>query len=157
MGALAPSREMLPGIAAPGQAPERASREQLRRQIARLDRELGRLSTDLPPEPDRSPAASRRLAGGRVLGLAELEIERDRLVGSLMRSRERVERRECNRAAARACLEAMLAEPRRFKFARLPLAALGEPGCGSYQCRPRLGLVGMLAGWWEVKLSSGCP
>ena len=23
--------------------------------------------------------------------------------------------------------------------------------------RPRLGLVGMLMGWWQVKLSSGCP
>jgi hypothetical protein len=23
--------------------------------------------------------------------------------------------------------------------------------------RPRLGLIGMLAGWWHVKLSSGCP
>jgi hypothetical protein len=23
--------------------------------------------------------------------------------------------------------------------------------------RPRLGLIGMLCGWWQVKLSSGCP
>jgi hypothetical protein len=23
--------------------------------------------------------------------------------------------------------------------------------------RPRLGLIGMLMGWWQVKLSSGCP
>ena len=23
--------------------------------------------------------------------------------------------------------------------------------------KPRLGLIGMLMGWWEVKLSSGCP
>ena len=22
---------------------------------------------------------------------------------------------------------------------------------------PRLGLIGMLMGWWQVKLSSGCP
>jgi len=34
---------------------------------------------------------------------------------------------------------------------------LGEGGCGVYQVRPRLGLIGMLAGWWHVKLSSGCP
>jgi hypothetical protein len=26
-----------------------------------------------------------------------------------------------------------------------------------WHVRPRLGLVGMLAGWWQVKLSSGCP
>jgi len=23
--------------------------------------------------------------------------------------------------------------------------------------RPRVGLVGMFMGWWQVKLSSGCP
>lgn len=28
---------------------------------------------------------------------------------------------------------------------------------GVWQVRPRLGLIGMLAGWWHVKLSSGCP
>ena len=36
-------------------------------------------------------------------------------------------------------------------------ADIGEPGCGVWQVRPRLGLIGMLMGWWEVKLSSGCP
>jgi hypothetical protein len=30
-------------------------------------------------------------------------------------------------------------------------------GCGVWQVRPRLGLIGMLMGWWQVKLSSGCP
>ncbi len=34
---------------------------------------------------------------------------------------------------------------------------IGEPGCGVWHVRPRLGLIGMLMGWWEVKLSSGCP
>jgi hypothetical protein len=34
---------------------------------------------------------------------------------------------------------------------------LGENGCGVWQVRPRLGLIGMLMGWWQVKLSSGCP
>ena len=33
----------------------------------------------------------------------------------------------------------------------------GDGGCGVYQVRPRLGIIGMLAGWWHVKLSSGCP
>jgi hypothetical protein len=51
----------------------------------------------------------------------------------------------------------MLADPAAHRWARVPLAALGEPGCGAYVVRPRLGLIGMLAGWWEVKLSSGCP
>jgi hypothetical protein len=34
---------------------------------------------------------------------------------------------------------------------------LGQGGCGVWQVRPRLGLIGMLAGWWQLKLSSGCP
>jgi hypothetical protein len=34
---------------------------------------------------------------------------------------------------------------------------LGAGGCGVWRVRPRLGLVGMLMGWWQVKLSSGCP
>ena len=45
--------------------------------------------------------------------------------------------------------ESPAAEPR--------LLDLGEPGCGAWEVRPRLGLIGMLMGWWQVKLSSGCP
>ena len=51
----------------------------------------------------------------------------------------------------------MKLEPGRYKFARLPVKDLGQGGCGVWQVRPRLGLIGMLAGWWQVKLSSGCP
>jgi hypothetical protein len=54
-------------------------------------------------------------------------------------------------------LEAMLAAPGRHRFERVSLAELGQSGCGAYAVRPRLGVIGMLAGWWEVKLSSGCP
>jgi hypothetical protein len=51
----------------------------------------------------------------------------------------------------------MKLEPGRYKFVRLPVRDLGEGGCGVWEVRPRLGLIGMLAGWWHVKLSSGCP
>ena len=54
-------------------------------------------------------------------------------------------------------LREMKLEPGRFKFARLPVSDLGQGGCGVWQVRPRLGLIGMLAGWWQLKLSSGCP
>src|SRR5581483_7190620 len=54
-------------------------------------------------------------------------------------------------------LERMKLEPGRYKFAKLPVRELGEGGCGVWEVRPRFGLVGMLAGWWELKLSSGCP
>jgi hypothetical protein len=51
----------------------------------------------------------------------------------------------------------MLLDPARHRFARVSCQDLGQPGCGVWQVRPRLGLIGMLMGWWEVKLSSGCP
>ena len=51
----------------------------------------------------------------------------------------------------------MKREPNRYKFVRLPVRDMGEGGCGVWEVRPRLGLIGMLAGWWQVKLSSGCP
>ena len=57
----------------------------------------------------------------------------------------------------RVLLERMLLEPKRYKFARLHRADVDMGGCGAWQVRPRLGLIGMLMGWWQVKLSSGCP
>jgi hypothetical protein len=51
----------------------------------------------------------------------------------------------------------MILEPAKHRFARVMRHELGEPGCGAWQVRPRLGLIGMLMGWWQVKLSSGCP
>jgi hypothetical protein len=51
----------------------------------------------------------------------------------------------------------MRLEPGRYRWVRVYAADFGEPGCQSWQVRPRLGLLGMLMGWWEVKHSSGCP
>jgi hypothetical protein len=51
----------------------------------------------------------------------------------------------------------MKLEPGRFRHVRLPVRDLGQGGCGVWHVRPRLGLIGMLAGWWQLKLSSGCP
>jgi hypothetical protein len=51
----------------------------------------------------------------------------------------------------------MQRDPARYRHVRLPVKDLGESGCGVWEVRPRLGLIGMLAGWWQLKLSSGCP
>jgi hypothetical protein len=51
----------------------------------------------------------------------------------------------------------MLVSPRTHRFERISRGDAGECGCGSYEVRPRAGLLGMLFGWWCVKLSSGCP
>jgi hypothetical protein len=54
-------------------------------------------------------------------------------------------------------VEAMRLEPGRHRFERVTRVELGGGRCGAWQVRLRLGLLGMLTGWWELKLSSGCP
>jgi hypothetical protein len=137
---------------------EHAARRTLRGQIARLERELGETVLAAFPhvrEPDRAFAAPVR--GPRLLGLGELERVRDDLAERLRAARVVVGQRAELEAGSRALLEEMLREPARHKWVRLPVADLGERGCGAYHVRPRLGVVGMLMGWWHVKLSSGCP
>jgi hypothetical protein len=129
---------------------EQAARAQLRRQIARLEAQLGAL----PPRPIEAPA---RPGGPHVLTLGELERVRDSLVVRVSDARRMAQALGERQAAARDLLERMLREPRRHKFVRVSARELGEPGCGAWHVRPRLGLIGMLAGWWQVKLSSGCP
>lgn len=157
-GPVAPGLPLAP--AAP--ADERDARRSLRAQIARLERELAdtlieafaRDTVDVRvPVRDGSWAAS----GPRILGLGELELLRDDLADKLRRARVEVAERGAEYADARALLERMLREPERHKYVRLTLKDLGEPGCGVYQVKPRVGVIGMLAGWWHVKLSSGCP
>lgn len=149
-----------PSLAPPASAPgadERAGRRALRDQIARLERELAdTLIASFPIDPvDISVPARGR--GPRLLPLGELERLRDDLAGKLRQARAQVARQGDRQAAHRALLEQMLADPGRHRSVRLSLRDLGEPGCGVYHVRPRLGLIGMLAGWWHVKLSSGCP
>jgi len=95
--------------------------------------------------------------GPCLLTLAELERMRDRLVGRVQELRRLAAGRGEHERRARELLERMKLEPGRYKFVRLPVSDLGQGGCGVWEVRPRLGLIGMLAGWWQVKLSSGCP
>jgi hypothetical protein len=139
---------------------ERDVREALRGQIARLERESSAIVAE--GFPHISPADLRELrgeavAGPRLLTLAELERVRDRLAGHTQDLRRLAVARVEHERRAREQLEAMKLEPGRHKFVRLPVRDLGEGGCGVWEVRPRLGLIGMLAGWWQVKLSSGCP
>ncbi|HEY7962015.1 MAG TPA: hypothetical protein VID29_08855 [Solirubrobacteraceae bacterium] len=144
--------------AAPSAAPpERAAREDLRAQIARLECELSGLLAGAFPHLPCRPAGGERFGGPRLLSLGELERLRDRLALRVHETQREAAQRAAFEARARARLEMMRLEPGRYKFARLPVADLGEGGCGVWQVRPRLGLLGMLAGWWELKLSSGCP
>jgi hypothetical protein len=127
---------------------EAAARRTLREQIARLELELGRtLCLSYPRIPP--PARPRRLAGPRILGIAELELIRDDLVRRL----GDVDRQ----TDARQVLERMLLAPTRYQGVRITSEDLGEPSCKAWESRPRLGPLGRLMGWWRVKISSGCP
>ncbi len=145
------------GLLAPRTAPdERAGRRALRTQIARIERELsGAFVTAFPMgglEPPVIVAATPHL-----LGLGELERVRDDLAARLRAARLQIARRADEQEAKRLTLERMLLDPGSYRFVRIARSELGEQGCGAWEVRPRLGLIGMLAGWWHVKLSSGCP
>jgi hypothetical protein len=139
-----------------------AARAQLRAQIATLERQLSEAVIACLPYADGSAAAPVAPAtapsrGPRVLDLGELERARDELAARLSRARGEQRRRGEHAERARARLEAMRLEPGRHRFERVTRAELGEGRCGVWQVRPRLGLLGMLMGWWEITLSSGCP
>jgi hypothetical protein len=135
---------------------ERAGRSALRDQIARLERELANAVISAFPRTCvdiRVPG----LEGPRLLDLGALERIRDDLADRLSAIRRVLDERGAEEESNRVLLERMLLEPGRYKFAKVTNAELGECGCLAWQVRPRLGLIGMLMGWWHVKLSSGCP
>ena len=137
---------------------EAAARRSLREQITRLERDLADAFVTAFPRTEvdvHVPAPAAR--GPRVLGLGDLEAQRDALQDRLRETRARLEERGEREERGRIALERMLLEPHKHKFARLHRADIDQGGCGAYQVRPRLGVIGMLAGWWHVKLSSGCP
>ena len=51
----------------------------------------------------------------------------------------------------------LMLDPAAHKWVRVGNEDIGEPGCKHWHVVPRLGVIGMLAGWWHVKISSGCP
>lgn len=155
---VAPSRRSPPVV----ETDDRAARRSFQNQIARLDRELAATVTlqaavDPLQTGGTSAVARPRAVGGRLLSLGELEAARDALSIELRDARATAATRSAGHEQAHRLLARMLAEPGRYKFARITRAELGEQGCGAWEVRPRLGIIGMLAGWWEVKHSSGCP
>jgi hypothetical protein len=146
--------------AAPAVADEAAARRSLRAQVVRLEAELGDcFVTAFQQRGVRAPAPARspRPAAPHLLSLGELEALRDALSARLGDGRTALAERTAREEQARILLERMLLEPGRHRFVRVAAADLGERGCGVWHVRPRLGLIGMLMGWWQVKLSSGCP
>jgi hypothetical protein len=136
---------------------ELAARRSLRKQIARLERELADAFVTAYPMGGLGDPPDQASPDPRVLDLGELERVRDELAERLRGARVTIAELADIQCAKRAYLERMLLEPEKHRFARISCREIGEPGCGVWQVRPRLGLIGMLMGWWQVKLSSGCP
>jgi hypothetical protein len=135
---------------------ERAARRSLRTQLARLERQLAdAFVTTYPMGGIELPAQAP--SEPRLLDLGELERIRDELAERMRSARVTIAERVDEQSEKRLVLERMLLDPAAHRFARVSCSELGTPGCGVWQVRPRLGLIGMLMGWWQVKLSSGCP
>ncbi len=136
---------------------ERRARQQLRQQIARLEAELSGLFGEAfghTEVPHRVEAIS---AQPRLLDLGELEALRDGLAVRAAEARQALVERQRLEDETRELVERMFAAPQDFKWVRVSREDLGLPGCGHWHSRPRLGPIGMLMGWWRVKISSGCP
>jgi hypothetical protein len=143
-------------VSVPAVVDETAARRELRRQIADLERQLSdALVTAFPYTAVDVQVPGR--SGPRILELGDLEVQRDALGAKLREVREVLTERSRQVEANHVLLERMLLEPKRYKFTRLYRSELDQGGCGAYHVHPRLGIIGMLMGWWHVKLSSGCP
>lgn len=136
---------------------EREARLQLRRQIARLEAELAGLvgegfgHTEVPHRVDAVTAMP------RVLDLGQLETVRDSLADRVAEARQALVEQQRVEDENHELVQRMLAAPQDFKWVRVSREDLGLHGCGHWHSKPRLGPIGMLMGWWRVKISSGCP
>jgi hypothetical protein len=135
---------------------EAGARRTLRRQVALLERDITDLACSAWPRTDLVP---RRVAGGSaaLLSLGELEALRDELSHGLAEARHRLSERAAVEEDNRRLMEEMLADPAGHRWVRVSHRDIGECGCRDWHVRPRFGLLGMLAGWWRVVVSSGCP
>jgi hypothetical protein len=136
---------------------ERLARAELRRQIGRLERELGSLFAEAFPRLRLDAGVAAISPAPRALGLGDLEAVRDSLATRIGEARIRLRERAELETRNRELLERMLDAPAEHKWMRISRADVGEDGCGHWHSRPRLGPLGMLMGWWRVKVSSGCP
>jgi hypothetical protein len=135
---------------------ERASRADLRHQIAALELMLARLFGSAFPRKGIEFKVS-GLGGPRLLSVDELERVRDDLAARVQDARAGLQDYAVVEEANRELLEEMTSDPASHKWVRVYNEDMGEPGCTSWSSEPRWGPLGMLMGWWRVKISSGCP
>lgn len=129
-------------------------RRELRRQIEKLEVSLGAYPDSLRPTGEVHPLFGPQ---PHVAGVAELERSRNRLVDRVAEFGALAEHRSTEQQLSRRHLEEMVRAPEAHKWERVDNERIGEPGCRHWHSRPRFSLLGMLMGWWQVRVSSGCP
>jgi hypothetical protein len=136
---------------------ELPARQELRRQIGHLERELAGLLAEAFGRVKLDCEVAASAGHPRILDLGALERLRDDLAERVGEARLTLAEQARVEAANRQLLREMIASPADFKWVRISRDDVGEPGCGHWHSRPRLGPIGMLMGWWRVRVSSGCP
>ena len=135
---------------------ERAARADLRRQIAAMELELARLFGSAFPRKGIEFGVP-GMGGPRLLSVDELEKVRDSLAVRLQDVKGRLHDHAYVEERNRELIEEMAEDPAEHKWIRVSNEDIGEPGCKHWHSRPKWGPLGLLLGWWRVKISSGCP
>ncbi len=135
---------------------ERAARRTLLAQVSRLETELASLFCSTWPRKGFTWDVPGR-GGPRLLSLAELEELRDDLAARVQDGRRALSDRTYVEEGNRQLIEEMILDPGAHRWTRVSNEDIGEPGCKHWHVRPRMGIIGMLRGWWHVVISSGCP
>jgi hypothetical protein len=159
---IAPEESLVPPVPPEGldtvlyEHDERDSRADLRRQIAAMELALARLFGSAFPRKGIDFSVP-GMGGPRLLSVDELEKVRDGLAARIQEVRADLYDHAVVEEANRELLEEMTADPASYKWVRVYNEDIGEPGCTSRRSEPKWGVLGMLLGWWRVKISSGCP
>jgi hypothetical protein len=135
---------------------ERAARADLRRQIAAMELALARLFGSAFPRKNIDFSVP-GMGGPRLLSVDELEKVRDGLAARIQEVKADLHDHVVVEEANRELVERMTADPAAYKWVRVYNEDIGEPGCKHWHAKPKWGVLGMLLGWWRVKISSGCP
>ncbi len=135
---------------------ERASRADLRRQIAAMELALARLFGSAFPRKGIDFSVP-GMGGPRLLSVDELERVRDALAARIQEVKADLRDYAVLEEQNRELIEEMMADAGSYRWVRVYNEDIGEPGCRNWHATPKWGLLGMLLGWWRVKISSGCP
>jgi hypothetical protein len=135
---------------------EREARADLRRQIAAMELALARLFGSAFPRRGIDFSVP-GMGGPRLLSVDELEKVRDGLALRIKEVKADLHDYAVVEESNRELIEEMVADPASHKWERVYNEDIGEPGCKNWHATPKWGVLGMLLGWWRVKISSGCP